>query len=233
VLGRATAGTSARPSEDSLVADDSEGAQDVTLVYILLTFVVVRTALNGIVPLVRGRPWIVDTRVEAVVFAGVLVLAIALGPLGLWPVAGPDAQAHAIPPPSLGFLVVFGMLLVGMSLSPRFSVIGVRDEDFRSALTGALRDGGYEYELRVDARERPSTIVLAGRWQGVEVTAWSSFATGNLRGKGASGHVVARELVDRLRTTFASGAHHPPLGPSLVAIALAGAVAAMFVMTLP
>jgi len=203
------------------------------LVYILLTFVVVRTASNGIVPLVRGRPWIVDTRAEAAVLAGVLVLAIALGPLGLWPVAGPDAQAQAIPTPTLGFLVVLGMLLVGMALSRRFSVIGVRDEDFRSALTGALRDGGYEYELRVDARERPSTIVLTGRWQGVEVTAWSSFGTGNLRGKGASGRVVASDLVDRLRATFADGAHRPPLGPSVVAIAGAGVLAAMFVITLP
>lgn len=203
------------------------------LVYILLTFVVVRTALNGIVPLVRGRPWIVDTRTEVVVLAGVLVLAIALGPLGLWPVAGPDARAQAIPSPSLGFLAVLGMLLVGMAFSRRFSVIGVRDEDFRSALTGALRDGGYEYELRVDARERPSTIVLAGRWQGVEVTAWSSFGTGNLGGKGASGRVVAGDLVDRLRATFASGAHRPPLGPSVVAITLSGVLTAMYIMALP
>lgn len=201
--------------------------------YILLTFVVVRTALNGVVPLVRGRPWVVDTRSEAAVLAGVLVLAIALGPLGLWPVAGPDAQAQAIPSPSLGFLVVFGMLLVGMSLSRRFSVIGVRDEDFRSALTGALRDGGYEFELRVDARERPSTIVLAGRWQGVEVTAWSSFGTGNLRGKGASGRVVASDLVNRLQAAFADGGRRPPLGPSVVAIVFAGVLAAMFVMALP
>ena len=203
------------------------------VVSILLTFVVVRTALNGIVPLVRGRPWVVDTRAEAAVLAGVFVLAISFGPMGLWPAAGPDAQAQAIPSPSLGFLVVFGMLLVGMALSRRFDVIGVRDEDFRSALTGALRDGGYEYELRVDARERPSTIVLAGRWQGVEVTAWSSFGTGTLRGKGASGRVVAGDLVNRLRAAFEGGAHRPPLGPSVVAIAFAGLLAAMFVMALP
>ena len=62
---------------------------------------------------------------------------------------------------------------------------------------------------------------------------WSSFGTGNLRGKGASGRVVASDLVDRLRAAFANGAHRPPLGPSVVAIALAGVLAAMFVMASP
>ena len=62
---------------------------------------------------------------------------------------------------------------------------------------------------------------------------WSSFGTGNLRGKGASGRVVASDLVDRLRATFASGAHRRPLGPSVVAIAGAGVLTAMYIMALP
>ncbi|QRN79477.1 MAG: hypothetical protein JK586_14560 [Nocardiopsis sp. BM-2018] len=201
-----------------------------TLVYILMAFVVARVAVTGVVPLARQRPWLVDGRAEAGVLAGLFIAGAVLSLAGSGSAA--HAQAQVLPPSSLIWWLAIGALVVVATAMRGSTVYGVRDEDFRSALADALRDGGYEHDVRVDAGGHPSTVVLRGRWHGVEVAAWSRHGYGTVRGKGASGRVVVGDLVARMRAAFDDGQARPHTASSVMEIALGCVLAVMFVVTL-
>jgi len=201
----------------------------VIVVFVLMAFAIAHSLVLGAGPLVQRRPWIVDGRVQAAVLTGAIIIGVVADQAGLWSALGwSGAASTGTLAGDVGPLVVAIFLVIGLAWRG-FSVIGVRDEDFRTALDDALRSGGYEYEVLVDARERPSTIVLSGTWQGVELKAWSSFGSGTVRGKGASGRLVAADVVEHMRAAFVGGVVRPPLGPRVAEIAC-GCVLAVYVI---
>lgn len=185
---------------------------------IFFAYSIARPLLNGVVTLLRRAPWVLAGRTEAMVIA---ILSCAGASIDVWmrwhaAQAGAHSQSWAFVLAPL-FAGLFAVVI--LSRSGHF-VFGVHDHDFREALTNALRDGGYTFDVRVDARERPSTVILTGRWQGIELRARSRTGTATLKGTCDSGRFVEQDLAERMQATFDRRGAAPHLTSAVTEIAI-------------
>ena len=181
---------------------------------------------GGMMPLVRGRPWISSSRLEAGSLLAALVVGLVVE-IGLgW--SAWQARGVVAPWEFIAFNFSFGLVFVVLIWRRGSVVRGVSEEDFRRGLEAMLRLGDYAFELRVGGNGRLSAIDLHGLWSGVELAVRWEAGTGTLRSRDESGGVVIRGILERMPTYFEHENVEPSRRSSLLKTAGALLVAVVY-----